>query len=288
MLSTMICFRLLDSDDPATPLAEAVATLRRGEAAESVYAVNPESFRQVPNAPFAYWVSNEFKSVYKRLPTFESERLGRTTACGLGTTDNFRFLRLSWECPGDCGDWTVYFDGGKFSRFWDEYQLRVLWSNDGMQIKRLIEDKFGTASRKVQGATDYFRAGFVFPRRTRALAPKAIPSNGIFSNAGQAGFLKEIDLAWGIGLLGTSLVSFLISLSQGSAQGGAQFEVGLIKRIPWPNDVAEQTRGLLANAVHESIFLKRRLASSMPSSTAFFAPALRPTANSTSTTASDA
>ena len=70
----MICFRLLDSDDPAEPLAQAVAKVCEGENPPSVYSVNPTSFRQVPNAPFAYWVSEDPQ--LSRLPPFEGD--GRT------------------------------------------------------------------------------------------------------------------------------------------------------------------------------------------------------------------
>jgi hypothetical protein len=58
---------------------------------------------------------------------------------------------------------------------------------------------------------------------------------GIFSNAGQAGFVPEKDLLAAIGLLSSSVCGFLVSLSQGRTGDAAQFEVGLIKRLPWPD-----------------------------------------------------
>ncbi len=222
----MICFRLLDSDDPAEPLTHAVATVRAGETVDAVYAVDPASFRQVPNAPFAYWVSERIRALFTALPPFESDEKGRTAACGLGTLDDYRFLRLVWECPTTESDWTVYFDGGRYCRFWNTFVVRVTWAGEGREIKTFVEKKVGSASRKVQSESKYFKPGFVFPRRTRALSPKAMPSGGIFSTAGQAGFMKAEDIGWGIALLGATLTSALIAISQGSAQGGAQFEVG--------------------------------------------------------------
>ena len=66
----MICFRLLDAKDPAQPLADAVHALAQGAATQDTYAVDPASFRHIPSAPFAYWVSDRFRSLFARLPLF--------------------------------------------------------------------------------------------------------------------------------------------------------------------------------------------------------------------------
>ena len=89
----MICFRLLDSDNPAEPLAQAVAKVCEGENPSDVYSVNPTSFRQVPNIPFAYWVSERILGIFTELPSFEGN--GRTVKQGLATADDFRFLRAT-------------------------------------------------------------------------------------------------------------------------------------------------------------------------------------------------
>jgi hypothetical protein len=47
-----IFFRLLDADDKGTALQEAIAALPQNPTPEA-FAVNPESFEQVPGAPFA-------------------------------------------------------------------------------------------------------------------------------------------------------------------------------------------------------------------------------------------
>ena len=91
----MICFRLLDSDNPAEPLAQAVAKLCEGENSSVVYSVKPTSFRKVPNAPFAYWASNKLLDKFGNFPPFQSN--GKVAKQGLSTADDFRFVRLNWE-----------------------------------------------------------------------------------------------------------------------------------------------------------------------------------------------
>src|SRR5262249_37069309 len=157
------------------------------------------------------------RRLFRDLPPFENEHEGRTTRCGLGTTDNFRFLRLGWEV-GDHDQkhrWVPYYDGGVFSPVYDLFPLVVSWDNNGQEIKEFVKRKFGSASRNVRGEDYYMRAGFIFPRRTKGLCPKIMSKGGIFSNAGQAGFVPEKELLAAIGLLSSSVCRFLVSLSQG-------------------------------------------------------------------------
>ena len=74
----------------------------------------------------------------------------------------------------------------------------------------------------------------VIESRGREFVPKFMPAGGIFSTAGQAGFLPMADLKWAVALLSSRICTFLLSLSQGRTGDAAQFEVGLVKRLPWP------------------------------------------------------
>ena len=91
--------RLLHHEDKGTALAERISALGEGRADGDVYAVDPESFRQVPNTPFCYWVSERIRRLFQELPPFESE--GRTVKQGLATADDFRFVRAWWEVPAE-------------------------------------------------------------------------------------------------------------------------------------------------------------------------------------------
>ena len=90
MTSTLF-IRLLHHEDKGAALAERIAALREGRVDGDVYTVDPKSFRQVPNTPFCYWVSERVRRLFTELPPFESE--GRTVKQGLATADDFRFVR---------------------------------------------------------------------------------------------------------------------------------------------------------------------------------------------------
>src|SRR5947209_8612175 len=87
----LVCLRLLGEDDKGQSLGDALhqsSNPRR-------FVVSPEEFRQVPNAPFCYWVSNNVRRLFRELPPFEGE--GRAVRVGVQTSDDFRFVRTWWE-----------------------------------------------------------------------------------------------------------------------------------------------------------------------------------------------
>ncbi|HEN8704797.1 TPA: type II restriction endonuclease subunit M [Pseudomonas putida] len=264
--------RLLTESDKASALVEICTRVR--EATEDVrcFEMLPESFSKISGSPFAYWISESVQSVYE-FPSFDDEDAGRGTRCGLGTLDDFRFLRLFWEPQqeGEKTSWKTYFHGGKFSRFYDCFSLVVNWTGAGAEVKSFVEAKVGSASRKVQGEDKYFQPGFVFPRRTKGFCPKFMPRGGIFSTGGQAGFAREDQLAGTIALLSSQVCTFLISLSQGRTGDAAQYEVGLVKRLPWPADSSNDQR--LSKLALRGWSLARTLDTTVETSPAFLLPA---------------
>ena len=118
--------RLLHHENKDEGLAERIAALQESRADNDVYAVDPESFRQVPNTPFCYWVSERIRRLFKELPPFESE--SRTVKVGLQTGDDFRFVRAWWEVTA--------------KRILDSMQ----YSEGGMQKAK--------GSRRIEGTTE--------------------------------------------------------------------------------------------------------------------------------------
>jgi hypothetical protein len=232
--------RLLRREAKPEALVEVIAQLSQGPVSTDVFCVPTDAFISLPGAPFAYWISGRIRGLFTTHPQFENESEARTSRCGLGTTDNFRFLRLRWEVLESLlgQDWVSYYDGGVYSPIYDLFPLVVGWRDNGKEIKAFVEEKMGSASRNVRGEEFYFKPGFVFPRRTKGLSPKVMAGGGIFSVGGQAGFVPVANLMWSIGLLSSQICSFLVSLSQGRTGDAAQFEVGLVKRLPWPASVS--------------------------------------------------
>ena len=87
--------RLLEADDKAAALREAVQAVRSDQPDARVFDVEPEGFRQVPGAAFAYWVSDRVLFSFVEFSAFAAE--GRSAVSGGKTLDDFRWIRASWE-----------------------------------------------------------------------------------------------------------------------------------------------------------------------------------------------
>lgn len=184
-MTDTLFIRLLHHEDKGAALVEKTAALREGRADGDIYTVNPDSFRQVPNTPFCYWVSDRIRRLFGELSPFESE--GRTVKQGLATADDFRFVRAWWEVPGervlDGGGWPVvggqsgedgeekwteerirefqawcrqrtyegkrwvpFAKGGEYSPYYADIHLVVNWEKEGAEIKNNLNDKGGVRS----------------------------------------------------------------------------------------------------------------------------------------------
>ena len=231
-----IFFRLLDSKDKPASLYGSLMAVHQLLPNRSVFYPELDSINAIPEKPLAYWASPHLLEKFKTEPSYIDSKTERDSKCGLGTLDDFRFLRLRWEVL-DPTRWVTYVSGGSYSPYIEDLPLVTNWKDNGKEVKTFVESKVGSASRKVQAESYYFMPGFTFPRRTRGFPPKLMPKGCIFSTAGQAGFCSEEDLPWIIPMMSSIIIGYLISLSQGSSgKGGGsspQFEVGLVKRVPW-------------------------------------------------------
>src|SRR4051812_49279470 len=90
--------RLLTESDKASLLRETCSAIRRGLEDNRVFHVDPNAFREIPSAPFAYWASKNVRAMFSRNPAFQSE--DRHVRQGLATANDFRFVRAWWEHEG--------------------------------------------------------------------------------------------------------------------------------------------------------------------------------------------
>lgn len=275
-----VFIQMLGIENKAVELESIIGMVQESKIVPNkVFLRKPGDFSLIDGAPFAYWVDEHLIQNLNRFEKFDNEELGRGTRCGLGTLDDFRFLRLRWEVNVNSMSylWKSYLHGGIYSPIFDEFPLVTSWGMNGEEVKAFVEAKVGSASRKVQGEDKYLHRGFVFSRRTRAFSPKAMPDGSIFSTAGQAGFAPKDDLQWTLALMSSIVTGYIISLSQGAmAKGGGpspQFEVGLIKRLPWPTPTDNQKISL-SNLFFEIYSYKRDIASHIEPSNWFASPSL--------------
>lgn len=242
------------------------------------FEVDPASFGQIPGAPFAYWVGDVVRGLFKKLPAFESEI--RTAQHGGSTKDDFRFLRTWWESRRFGDKWFMFAKGGNYSPFYADIYLAVNWGADARELEAALLHKYpylgDTANWVLHRECNYLRPGLTWPRRTQGgLSLRAMPAGCIFADKGPAAFVANDDPEELLALLAlTNSRAFSLLVSLQMAFGS--YEVGVIQKTPLP-PLTTNHRSLLTEKARRAWSLKRTLDTVTETSHAFLLPAaLRP------------
>ena len=254
--------RLLEIDAKATPTA-----LHAARSSSLRYDVEPSDLRSLPGSPFAYWLSAPLR---ERLAEADEPLLD--ARIGAGTLADFRFLRLWWEVPISQSGWRSFAKGGAFSRFYLDLEYMIHWFEDGKELREAVARKVGSASRKVQSVSHYFRPGLFWSRRSqKGLSVRALPGGSIFADTGPAAFVDGDDpdsLAALLAITNSSIFLYLVGLYVGFGS----YEVGVLQEATIPPSAARH-EGLSERAVR-SFMLARQLDTVNETSHAFVLPAL--------------
>ncbi|MFB6287139.1 MAG: hypothetical protein ABEK03_11265, partial [Candidatus Bipolaricaulia bacterium] len=307
-MSESVFLRLLGEDDQPEALRASIEAVRQGRTDDdTVHAVDPSSFEQVPGSPFAYWVSERIRRLFTELPPFESE--GRTAKQGLATADDFRFVRAWWEVPPErildgangpdwrqdldafqawCRErtyqgkrWVPFAKGGAYSPYYADVYLVVNWENDGEEIKNRVNPETGKPYSNVwqlkRTEREYlFRPGLTWPLRTNGLSFRAMPAGSVFGHKGPSIFLERDDYQELVNLLAiiNSLGFFAFVQAMLARVSLAQsFEVGLIQSTPI-TQFSHDDQTTINAQVAEAIRTKMAFASTNHQTHGFVLPAL--------------
>ncbi len=269
-----VFLRLLEARDKPEALRRALRDPGDGNRFEA----DTAHFSAVPRSPFAYWVSDRVRRLFRELPRFEGE--GRTAKVGLQTSDDFRFVRAAWEVdPETIGkSWFPFAKGGKFSPFYADLHLVVNWRDDGAEIRNLLDRRSGRLLSRPQNPDYFFRPGLTWPRRTTSgLSCRLMPAGCVFADKGPGGFASDDDPSELLGLCGTlksKAFGALMGLQLAAADAAARsYEVGVIQRTPVPR-LDEAHRARLAALARRAWSLKRTVDTVNETSHAFVLPAL--------------
>jgi hypothetical protein len=117
--------RLLEEKDKAEGLFAGCTALRMNVRDPRLFQVAPASFQTVPGAPFAYWVSEGVRQLFREFSPLEGG--GRAARQGGVNGDDFRWLRLWLEQEngfrdGDCIGIPIA-KGGSFSKYYSDIYL---------------------------------------------------------------------------------------------------------------------------------------------------------------------
>ncbi len=210
-----------------------------------LYTRDTSEFSLVPGASISYWVPKELRELYSSNTVLDADNGGladgedvSTVKVGLQTGDNTRFLRKLWEAPTDSDSFPPLSDGGADTWLLPRIEDRVLWEDDGAEIRRY-------SGSRPQNTDFYFTEGISFNRRKRSGRHFGyMHPDSIFSESGTALFPDDCD-SWALtSYLNSRLLTYL-KLAQTFER---KWEISTVARLPVPEFVFENETELAENA----------------------------------------
>jgi hypothetical protein len=253
--------RFLSSKDKQAALLESV-----NQPEKFGYSVEPNEFRRIDGAPFAYWISGRVRQSFTDMSSFSGE--GRAIKQGIATADDFRFVRTWWEPLEKGNDWVTFAKGGSFSPYYAAQNLVVRWKGSGSEIKNFIDPKTGKLRSRPQNIDFCFRPGLTWSdRTTKSLSARVWPDGGVFSVKGSCGFFPGEEF-FAAGIMNSIPFNYLIGLLVGAGDAAARsYQVGIIGKVPYP-----EYDHRIDKLARTSWSLKRSLDTVVESSHAFVLP----------------
>ncbi len=289
-------FRLLGHEVKGEALGRAIEAIANGDPTPTdTYVADPQSFRQIPGSPFAYWVRDGLRQVFTQFRALEAD--GRQAQSGASTMNDFKFLRAWWETAATAaardrastfreGRWVPIAKGGAFSRYYTDWELVLDWKRDGEILKKEVAEYRGSRgwgyhwTAAINGHSYYFRPGLTWPRRTQGgFSVRALPTGCIIGDKGPSVFVPlddQAQLLLLLALMNSEPFRKLIDLQMTFGS----YEVGVIERTPVPPLAGPLIRRLVTIAA-QCIDLKRSLDSGADTTHAFAIAALIQTSGST-------
>jgi hypothetical protein len=214
----------------------------------AVYLVPVSEVKEIPLAPFAYWVTKRIRRLFVERNAVEGGKI--TVKQGLATADDFRFVRTAWEAPCKSATdldhtWFLFAKGGQYSPFYADVHLKVNWRDSGCEIRFFGDPSGAKPLSRPQNTAFYKRPGLTWPLRTQSgLALRAVPGGCIFGHKGPCIFVDQDDRDQLLRLLGITTSEAFRALVEIQMAFGS-YEVGVIQRTVIPASL-DQRLGELA------------------------------------------
>lgn len=261
-----VFLHLLADEEKSSSLRDACDDLRRNAHGPKIYTIAPDSFRSVPGAPFAYWVSEDVRSMFAQFDVFEAK--DRFVKHGLTTGNDDRFVRAWWETRGQ--NWLPFAKGGSHSPYYVDQQLVLKWHAEGAELRAGYTTKSIPGTR-MDGSTYFGLAGLTWPLRARSFSPQVLSRGGSYSARGYCAFFAEENLLPSLALTNSKAFDYIFKVALGRF-GYPEFIVGILQVLPWP-DLAADASEEMGCLAHRSWSLKRNLDTIDETSHAFLLPA---------------
>ncbi|NIM13882.1 MAG: BREX-1 system adenine-specific DNA-methyltransferase PglX [Candidatus Aminicenantes bacterium] len=179
--------------------------------------------RRFPKQRLCYWFSDNVVSLFEK---YRPADFVMDVRQGLATSENNRFIRRWWECPGN-NRWNGIIMSEGVERWLAENNRVVEWDNNGARLRSFIIEKCGSVSKRIYSEDFYFRPGVTFGRRTAgALAVRYVPEGFIFDNSAPCAFPYNTMSV--LAFLNSKLCAFVAD----GLNPTSSFQVGDMKDIP--------------------------------------------------------
>ena len=200
-----------------------------------------KDFENIPGSPIAYWASDQQKKAF-----IENRKVADWCGVkqGLATANNDRFLRLWHEISeGKFGvnygstsqtkdgqhRWFPYNKGGKYRRWYGNFEYVVNWERDGSEIRNFADDK-GKITSRAQNTNFYFKEGVTWTFvSSGSFGVRYAPTGSVFDVAGSSAFPPEGYSKKLTGALASKVACEFLTLINPTLN----FQVGNIAALPF-------------------------------------------------------
>ncbi|QDV43922.1 Eco57I restriction-modification methylase [Stieleria neptunia] len=230
-----VFFRLLNGGEGEKRIA-----LANGE--NRFDATAQDAFRSIPGSPIAYWPSRALRAAFRKHKSLAEVARPRE---GLNTTDNDRFLRRWWECRlsatkldthsaddvvSSGATWFPCQKGGTYRKWFGNNEYVVNWWGNGADIKSVVVERYGSATKRVVNEHLYFQEGITWSSiSSSALAMRHVPAGYVFETKGNMCFFEtEPQLLQGLGFCNSCVVNPLIQCVSPTLD----FHAGPVGKLP--------------------------------------------------------
>ncbi|PRQ05135.1 BREX-6 system adenine-specific DNA-methyltransferase PglX [Enhygromyxa salina] len=202
---------------------------------EGLTPFTPATLKIIPEWPLIYWWTDNTLRIFR-----DTELLGKRAKVrqGLATSSDARFVRQPVECRGrtfclDVGlglnvhEWVPFVNGAAGKKWIDPVSALLRWGRNGIEMKVLHEERYGSYSKRIPSEAFYLRDdGVAFSSIGSNFAARAFRCRSVFGHMGASVFPSDVAAA--VCAMNSSLAqTILVALNP-----GVHFEVGDVNRLP--------------------------------------------------------
>lgn len=196
------------------------------------YTRDSDCFSKLPGSPIAYWLTDNFLSVFNSKPL---SFYGRTCQ-GLATGDNERYLRFWFECGQNinwscqtheqalesCEKWYPCTKGGSYRRWYGNLEYVINWEHDGDELRN-------SRAAVIRNPSYYFKEGYSWSTIASGnFSMRYVPIGSIFESKGSKCFVEHELFYYVLGVLNSCITQKVLEILSPTLD----YHEGPVGRVP--------------------------------------------------------